>query len=114
METVKKLRARMLEVKQYVMEQKESEMGQRPSSDRRRPRSNIQLMSWNEEEHGLSEVAKQIGDENSVWSNRLLIHNPSILLSNSTRDILLQYYYSSSQRRGFMYHVRILSRRFQC
>ncbi|KAH9447797.1 hypothetical protein Pst134EB_021796 [Puccinia striiformis f. sp. tritici] len=61
--------------------------------------------SWADGERFLFELAKQISDENSEWSNRLLVHNPSILISNSIRDILLKYYYSSSQRRAFMYHI---------
>ncbi|WAQ87924.1 hypothetical protein PtA15_9A48 [Puccinia triticina] len=61
--------------------------------------------SWADGERFLYEMAKQISDENSEWSNRLLVHNPSILISNSIRDILLKYYYSSSQRRAFMYHI---------
>ncbi|EFP90962.2 uncharacterized protein PGTG_17234 [Puccinia graminis f. sp. tritici CRL 75-36-700-3] len=61
--------------------------------------------SWADGERFLFEMAKQISDENSEWSNRLLVHNPSILISNSIRDILLKYYYSSSQRRAFMYHI---------
>ncbi|KAI9605411.1 hypothetical protein KEM48_002196 [Puccinia striiformis f. sp. tritici PST-130] len=61
--------------------------------------------SWADGERFLFELAKQISDENSEWSNRLLVHNPSILISNSIRDILLKYCYSSSQRRAFMYHI---------
>ncbi|PLW06226.1 hypothetical protein PCANC_27453 [Puccinia coronata f. sp. avenae] len=61
--------------------------------------------SWADGERYLFEMANQISDENSEWSNRLLVHNPSILISNSIRDILLKYYYSSSQRRAFMYHI---------
>lgn len=61
--------------------------------------------SWPHGEMYLFEMANQIADENSEWTNRLLVHNPSILISNSIRDILLKYYYSSSQRRAFMYHL---------
>ncbi|KAI7953609.1 hypothetical protein MJO28_006156 [Puccinia striiformis f. sp. tritici] len=40
-------------------------------------------------------------NESSGWSNRLWVHNPS----NVMRDMLLKYYYSSSQRRAFAYHI---------
>ncbi|CAH7672088.1 golgi-body localization protein domain-containing protein [Phakopsora pachyrhizi] len=60
---------------------------------------------WAEGRRYFSEMAKQSSDESSDWSNRLLVHNPSILISNLTRDILLKYYFSYSQRRGYMYHI---------
>ncbi|KAM0751839.1 hypothetical protein T439DRAFT_325030 [Meredithblackwellia eburnea MCA 4105] len=39
------------------------------------------------------------------WTNRYMVHNPTIQLSNTSRDILLKYYYSQRERRGFMYHL---------
>lgn len=33
------------------------------------------------------------------------MHNPSIQVSNATREILLKYYYSSKGRKGLMYHL---------
>ncbi|MBW0479720.1 hypothetical protein O181_019435 [Austropuccinia psidii MF-1] len=56
-------------------------------------------------ERYLFEMTNQISDENSEWSNRLLVHNPLILISNTIRDILLKYYYSYVQRQGFIYHI---------
>jgi hypothetical protein len=35
------------------------------------------------------------------WINRLMIHNPNVVISQRIRDILLRYYYSSRQRRFF-------------
>lgn len=35
------------------------------------------------------------------WINRLMIHNPNVVVSQRIRDILLRYYYSSRQRRLF-------------
>lgn len=39
------------------------------------------------------------------WTNRYMVHNPAIQISNTTREVLLQYYYSQRERRGFMYHL---------
>lgn len=106
MDTVKELRARMLEVRDSVIGNKDGEGSDAPPTPHEdRKDFNIPSVYWAEEEKFLSEVARQVGDDSSMWSNRLLVHNPSILISNSTRDVLLKYYYSSSQRRGFMYHI---------
>lgn len=35
------------------------------------------------------------------WINRLMIHNPNVVISQRIRDILLRYYYSSRERRFF-------------
>ncbi|KZT20386.1 hypothetical protein NEOLEDRAFT_1122781 [Neolentinus lepideus HHB14362 ss-1] len=39
------------------------------------------------------------------FDNVYQVHCPKIFMSNSTRDILLQYYYCSRSRRGFEYHL---------
>lgn len=39
------------------------------------------------------------------WTNRYVLHNPEIQLTNATREILLKYYYSFRDRRGFVYHM---------
>ncbi|CEQ42515.1 SPOSA6832_04335, partial [Sporobolomyces salmonicolor] len=39
------------------------------------------------------------------WENRYMVHNPTIQVSNATREVLLKYYYSSRDRKGFVYHV---------
>ncbi|KAA1078358.1 hypothetical protein PGT21_033965 [Puccinia graminis f. sp. tritici] len=59
--------------------------------------------SWADGERFLFEMAKQISDENSEWSNRLLVHNPSILISNSIRDILLQFFTAPSIHVSFKF-----------
>ncbi|KAG8900410.1 hypothetical protein FRB99_006058 [Tulasnella sp. 403] len=41
----------------------------------------------------------------SGFSNVYEVHSPQVILSNSTRNVLLDYYYSSSNRRGFEYHM---------
>lgn len=46
------------------------------------------------------------------WINRYIIHNPVVYLSNETRDILLKYYYSSRERKGFVYHCSARVLRF--
>ncbi|KAG0143385.1 hypothetical protein CROQUDRAFT_109221 [Cronartium quercuum f. sp. fusiforme G11] len=105
METVRELRARMLNIKDSVAGVKDPDLNKQSSSASRLSELNMESSHWAEEEQYLSEVAEQVGDNNKAWSNRLLVHNPSILISNSTRDVLLKYYYSSSQRIGFMYHI---------
>ncbi|KAG8925646.1 hypothetical protein FRC01_009884 [Tulasnella sp. 417] len=39
------------------------------------------------------------------FNNVYEVHSPQIIFSNSTRNILLDYYYSSRNRRGFEYHM---------
>lgn len=51
--------------------------------------------------HITSELYQEAGD----WDNRYVIHNPTIQISNATRDVLLKYYYASRDRRGFVYHL---------
>lgn len=68
------------------------------------------------ESHHLDEAAKQahyrgilqdkdhvsdfaVYDDLDMWINRLIIHNPNLIISQRIRDILLRYYYSSRQRR---------------
>lgn len=41
-----------------------------------------------------------------------MIHNPTISISNNTREVLLKYYYSSRDRRGFVYHLSASAIRF--
>ncbi|KNZ59490.1 hypothetical protein VP01_171g3 [Puccinia sorghi] len=99
MQTLRRLKATMLKDKSN------SNLG-KPTEDSDNQADDIDGSdSWADGERFLFEMANQISDENSEWSNRLLVHNPSILISNSIRDILLKYYYSSSQRRAFMYHI---------
>ncbi|KAK4056456.1 Protein SABRE [Microbotryomycetes sp. JL221] len=39
------------------------------------------------------------------WENRYIMHNPTIQVSNATREVLLKWYYSSKARKGLMYHL---------
>ncbi|KAG8929196.1 hypothetical protein FRC02_005895 [Tulasnella sp. 418] len=41
----------------------------------------------------------------SEFTNVYEVHSPTVILSNSTRNILLTYYYSSRNRRAFEYHM---------
>lgn len=34
-----------------------------------------------------------------------MVHNPTIQITNVTREVLLKYYYSSTDRRGFVYYL---------
>ena len=101
MQTLRRLKATMLKDKRNSNLSKSTEDSDSQADDM------DDSDSWADGERFLFEMANQISDENSEWSNRLLVHNPSILISNSIRDILLKYYYSSSQRRAFMYHVSV-------
>ncbi|KAK9898273.1 hypothetical protein P389DRAFT_193319 [Cystobasidium minutum MCA 4210] len=38
-----------------------------------------------------------------TWINRLMIHNPNVVISQRIRDIILRYYYSSRERKLFGY-----------
>lgn len=51
--------------------------------------------------HITSTMYQQWGE----WTNRYMVHNPTIQVNNVTRDVLLKYYYSSRERRGFTYHL---------
>ncbi|GAA99613.1 uncharacterized protein L969DRAFT_94065 [Mixia osmundae IAM 14324] len=51
-------------------------------------------------------------DDWDRWTNRFMVHNPVLFISNSTRDVLLKYYYSSRQRKGFTYHMTARALRF--
>lgn len=48
----------------------------------------------------------------SQFDNIYQIHCPQVHLNNNTRDILLDYYYSSRNRRGFEYHLSERAVRF--
>lgn len=40
-------------------------------------------------------------DDLDIWINRLVMHNPNLVISPKVRDVLLRYYYSSRQKRLF-------------
>lgn len=40
-------------------------------------------------------------DDYDTWVNRLVIHNPNMVVTQRIRDILLRYYFSSRQSRLF-------------
>lgn len=58
-----------------------------------------------EDSDGIPNVTSTLNQEWGDWTNRYMVHNPTIQLSNTSRDILLKYYYSQRERRGFMYHL---------
>ncbi|GAA5830097.1 hypothetical protein JCM11251_006874 [Rhodosporidiobolus azoricus] len=53
----------------------------------------------------LPHLAHTLHEEWGSWENRYMVHNPTIRVSNATREVLLKYYYSSRDRRGHVYHV---------
>ncbi|KAG8856771.1 hypothetical protein FRB96_006274 [Tulasnella sp. 330] len=55
--------------------------------------------------HANESFVKTSPDDLSGFSNVYELHSPLVVLSNSTRNILLDYYYSSSNRRAFEYHM---------
>lgn len=57
------------------------------------------------EDNGLPYIATRFYEEGGEWENRYMIHNPNFQITNATRDILLKYYYSSRERKGFVYHI---------
>ncbi|GAA5929891.1 uncharacterized protein JCM15063_004656 [Sporobolomyces koalae] len=46
------------------------------------------------------------------WTNRYVVHNPKIQISNDVRDLLLKYYYSSRDRKAFVYHISAAAIKF--
>lgn len=44
-------------------------------------------------------------EEWGQWENRYMVHSPSVQVSNATREVLLKYYYSHRDRKGFLYHA---------
>jgi hypothetical protein len=43
----------------------------------------------------------EVFDDLHLWINRLVIHNPNMVVTQNIRDVLLRYYYSSMNRRLF-------------
>ncbi|KPV73207.1 uncharacterized protein RHOBADRAFT_54988 [Rhodotorula graminis WP1] len=44
-------------------------------------------------------------EEWGQWENRYMVHSPTVQVSNATREVLLKYYYSHRDRKGFLYHA---------
>lgn len=53
----------------------------------------------------LPHITSALYQDWAEYTNRYIVHNPKIEISNATRDILLKYYYSSRERKGFVYHL---------
>ena len=47
-----------------------------------------------------------------LFDNRYFAHNPTIFFTNTTRTILLKYYYSSRMRRGYCHHMTATAVRY--
>ncbi|SCZ97917.1 BZ3500_MvSof-1268-A1-R1_Chr3-3g06455 [Microbotryum saponariae] len=58
--------------------------------------------------HITSHFYSQWGD----WENRYMFHNPSMHLTNASRQILLKYYHSSQDRKAFVYHLSATAIKF--
>ncbi|GJN94531.1 hypothetical protein Rhopal_007614-T1 [Rhodotorula paludigena] len=99
-----------------------SQASQRPDSD-----SHVDQNHWRspptpatpatlEEDSGDSSsfphLTNTLFEEWGQWENRYMIHNPSVQVSNAIREILLKYYYSSRDRKGFVYHASASVLRF--
>lgn len=67
-------------------------------------RSRASLKDEGDMDH-LPNIASTLMQERENWENRYMVHNPAIQVSNYSRDILLKYYHSSRERRGFVYHL---------
>ncbi|KAK4703534.1 hypothetical protein P7C70_g2687, partial [Phenoliferia sp. Uapishka_3] len=63
------------------------------------------IFSDGDDTEGLPNVSSTLHQEWGDWTNRYMVHNPTIQLSNTSREVLLKYYYSQRERRGFMYHL---------
>lgn len=60
----------------------------------------------------LPHLTNSLYEEWGQWENRYMIHNPTCQVSNATRDLLLKYYYSSRDRKGFVYYASASVLRF--
>ncbi|KAI3476897.1 hypothetical protein L1887_61488 [Cichorium endivia] len=47
-----------------------------------------------------------------MFDNRYIAHNPTLFFSNTTRTLLLKYYYSSRLRRGYAHHMTATAVRY--
>ncbi|GAK65420.1 uncharacterized protein PAN0_008c3637 [Moesziomyces antarcticus] len=47
-----------------------------------------------------------------MFDNRYIAHNPTLFFSNTTRTLLLKYYYSSRMRRGYAHHMTATAVRY--
>ncbi|BGP27835.1 hypothetical protein Rt10032_c13g5178 [Rhodotorula toruloides] len=60
----------------------------------------------------LPHLTNSLYEEWGQWENRYMIHNPTCQVANATRDLLLKYYYSSRDRKGFVYYASASVLRF--
>lgn len=115
MEAVRKLRKRVgRHVDQYLRmrEGKKGSLGSEASDLAPEDDDDDEAVHQLEhEEDMLGNTIRELYEQESNFINRLLVHSLTLLLSNSTRDILLKYHFSSRSRKGFMYHVSQLNSR---
>lgn len=87
-----------------------------PSSsypNRRRKRSTSPQDGKEEEDDArLPHLKDSLYREWRDWTNRYVVHNPKIQISNDVRDLLLKYYYSSRDRKAFVYHISAAAIKF--
>lgn len=69
------------------------------------PASHAESEDRGGDDFNLPHITSTLYQQWGMWENRYMVHNPTIQINNLTREVLLKYYYSSSERRGFMYHL---------
>ncbi|GAA5901240.1 uncharacterized protein JCM6883_000150 [Sporobolomyces salmoneus] len=81
---------------------------------RRRQRSTSPSREEEDEEDNarLPHLKDSLYREWRDWTNRYVVHNPKIQISNDVRDLLLKYYYSSRDRKAFVYHISAAAIKF--
>ncbi|SCV74731.1 BQ2448_7760 [Microbotryum intermedium] len=60
----------------------------------------------------LSHITSYFYSQWGDWENRYMFHNPSMHLTNASRQILLKYYHSSQDRKALVYHLSATAIKF--
>ncbi|GAA5985459.1 hypothetical protein JCM5350_004004 [Sporobolomyces pararoseus] len=82
------------------------------ASHRRRRSTSPPKEEEEEEDARLPHLKDSLYREWRDWTNRYVVHNPKIQISNDVRDLLLKYYYSSRDRKAFVYHISAAAIKF--
>ncbi|KAM0789695.1 hypothetical protein ACM66B_006555 [Microbotryomycetes sp. NB124-2] len=117
-EAVRRIVQRLERVRESIETARERDSPRKPSaSDPRTPRQeppygtapssagpDVVREDEGDEPH-LPHITSTLYQQWGSWENRYMMHNPTIQVSNVTREILLKYYYSSKGRKGLAHHL---------
>ncbi|KAL0949429.1 hypothetical protein HGRIS_009489 [Hohenbuehelia grisea] len=118
-------KARIAELKKlsFMTSEPAIDLDETPLQDRTHTQKMINLLeeyirhlhdapSSPEDEHYFFPSEQISSDEWAMFNNVYQIHSPKIFMSSAIRDIMIQYYNCSRQRRGFEYHIATRAVRF--